>query len=47
MRSRAFENLHLGTQEVRILHFHKTLEDYLQRGREGLGRSRTGRRDPE
>ncbi len=44
MRSRAFENLHLGTQEVRILHFHKTLEDYLQRGREGLERGRTGRR---
>ena len=35
MRSRAFENLHLGTQEVRILHFHKTLEEYLERGRAG------------
>ena len=35
MRSRAFESLHLGTQEVRILHFHKTLEDYLARGRAG------------
>jgi len=35
MRSRAFENLHLGTQEVRILHFHRTLEQYLERGRAG------------
>jgi len=29
MRSSAFESLHLGEQEVRILHFHKTLMDYL------------------
>ncbi len=29
MRSAAFEHLHLGDQEVRIRHFHKTLEDYL------------------
>ena len=29
MRSRAFESLHLGSQEVRILHHHKTLERYL------------------
>jgi len=29
LRSRAFEGLHLGTQEVRIRHFHKTLMGYL------------------
>ena len=33
MRSGAFQNLHLGRQEVRILHFHETLMRYL--GREG------------
>ena len=33
MRSAAFQDLHLGTQEVRILHHHKTLEGYLERGR--------------
>ena len=32
MRSRAFEDLHLGSQEIRILHHHKTLEGYLERG---------------
>jgi hypothetical protein len=31
MRSRAFESLHLGRQEVRILHHHKTLDRYLGR----------------
>jgi phenylpropionate dioxygenase-like ring-hydroxylating dioxygenase large terminal subunit len=31
MRSRAFESLHLGRQEVRILHFHDTLMRYLDR----------------
>jgi hypothetical protein len=30
MRSRAFEALHLGGQEVRILHFHDTLMRYLE-----------------
>jgi phenylpropionate dioxygenase-like ring-hydroxylating dioxygenase large terminal subunit len=29
MRSRAFESLHLGDQEVRIRHFHRTLEEYV------------------
>jgi hypothetical protein len=29
MRSRAFESLHLGKQEIRILHFHDTLMRYL------------------
>lgn len=29
MNSRAFENLHLGRQEVRILHFHDTLMRYI------------------
>jgi hypothetical protein len=29
MRSRAFRELHLGTQEVRIRHFHETLMGYL------------------
>ena len=33
MRSGAFQNLHLGRQEVRILHFHETLMRYL--GSEG------------
>ena len=37
MRSAAFESLHLGQQEVRILHHHKTLEGYLERGRGALG----------
>jgi phenylpropionate dioxygenase-like ring-hydroxylating dioxygenase large terminal subunit len=32
MRSAAFRDLHLGTQEVRILHHHKTLQDYIARG---------------
>ena len=31
MNSAAFRNLHLGTQEVRILHFHDTLLRYLER----------------
>jgi phenylpropionate dioxygenase-like ring-hydroxylating dioxygenase large terminal subunit len=31
MRSRAFESLHLGDQEIRIRHFHRTLEEYLGR----------------
>jgi len=30
MRSAAFEALHLGTQEIRILHFHDTLMRYLE-----------------
>ena len=38
MRSRAFEDLHLGRQEVRILHHHRTLEGYLERGRMEAGR---------
>jgi len=29
MRSAAFHGLHLGNQEIRIRHFHKTLEEYL------------------
>ena len=33
MRSAAFRELHLGTQEVRILHFHETLMHYLDQGR--------------
>jgi phenylpropionate dioxygenase-like ring-hydroxylating dioxygenase large terminal subunit len=33
MRSRAFRALHLGTQEVRIRHFHGVLMDYLEGGR--------------
>ena len=33
MRSSAFRELHLGTQEVRILHFHDTLMRYLEQGR--------------
>ena len=32
MRSRAFLDLHLGEHEIRILHHHKTLEGYLERG---------------
>jgi phenylpropionate dioxygenase-like ring-hydroxylating dioxygenase large terminal subunit len=35
MRSRAFESLHLGEQEVRILHFHDTLMRYLDRDDRG------------
>jgi hypothetical protein len=35
MRSAAFQDLHLGRQEVRILHHHKTLEDYIERGQAG------------
>jgi len=31
MRSGAFRSLHLGTQEIRIRHFHKTLEEYVGR----------------
>jgi hypothetical protein len=31
MRSGAFRGLHLGDQEVRIRHFHRTLEQYLAR----------------
>jgi hypothetical protein len=31
MRSAAFQSLHLGEQEVRIRHFHRTLEQYLER----------------
>jgi hypothetical protein len=31
MSSAAFEALHLGTQEVRILHHHDTLMKYLER----------------
>ena len=30
MRSRGFEGLFLGDQELRIRHFHKTLEDYVE-----------------
>jgi phenylpropionate dioxygenase-like ring-hydroxylating dioxygenase large terminal subunit len=33
MRSSAFESLHLGRQEVRILHFHDTLMRYLEQER--------------
>ena len=29
MNTSAFENLHLNEQEIRILHFHQTLMDYL------------------
>src|SRR5262249_8775897 len=32
MRSSAFQALHLGTQEIRILHFHETLMSYLANG---------------
>jgi len=32
MRSRGFRGLHLGTQEVRIRHFHETLMGYLGEG---------------
>ena len=38
MRSRAFEDLHLGEQEVRILHHHRTLDEYIERGRAAGGR---------
>ena len=33
MRSRAFESLLLGRQEVRILHHQRTLEELIARGR--------------
>ena len=42
--SSAFSDLHLGTQEVRILHFHKTLEGYLERGRAERARAGKGTR---
>jgi len=35
MRSGAFRDLHLGRQEIRILHHHRTLEGYLERGQAG------------
>ena len=35
MRSGAFDQLHLGTQEVRILHHHATLMSYLGDGADG------------
>jgi phenylpropionate dioxygenase-like ring-hydroxylating dioxygenase large terminal subunit len=35
MRSRAFEALHLGRQEIRILHFHDTLMRYVEGGGRG------------
>ncbi|HYC21270.1 MAG TPA: aromatic ring-hydroxylating dioxygenase subunit alpha [Candidatus Bathyarchaeia archaeon] len=38
MRSSAYPGLHLGTQELRIRHFHHTLEQYLQ----GAGGGRSG-----
>ena len=31
MRSQAFRSLHLGDQEIRIRHFHETLEGYVGR----------------
>jgi len=34
MRSAAFQSLHLGTQEIRIRHFHETLMSYVGRGAE-------------
>jgi len=34
MNSRAFEDLHLGEQEIRILHHHRTLDEYIARGAE-------------
>jgi hypothetical protein len=34
MRSAAFRSLHLGSQEIRILHHQKTLESYLAREHE-------------
>jgi phenylpropionate dioxygenase-like ring-hydroxylating dioxygenase large terminal subunit len=37
MQSAAFRDLHLCEQEVRILHHHKTLEGYLERGRVAQG----------
>jgi hypothetical protein len=33
MRSSGFQELHLGTQEVRIQHFHETLMRYLEGAR--------------
>ncbi|MFO0689092.1 MAG: aromatic ring-hydroxylating dioxygenase subunit alpha [Myxococcota bacterium] len=44
MNSAAFQDLHLCTQEVRILHFHKTLEDYLERGRAARAAAQAGTR---
>ena len=35
MRSAGFRELHLGTQEVRMLHFHDTLMKYLDAGAGG------------
>ena len=35
MRSAAVEALHLGTQEIRILHFHDTLMRYLEEPNRG------------
>ena len=29
MRSRGYRGLHLGSQERRIRHFHRTLEEYV------------------
>jgi phenylpropionate dioxygenase-like ring-hydroxylating dioxygenase large terminal subunit len=37
MQSAAFRDLHLCEQEVRILHHHKTLEGYLERGQVAQG----------
>jgi hypothetical protein len=31
MNSRGFRGLWVGTQELRVRHFHKTLDDYLFR----------------
>ena len=31
MNSNGYEGLWLGNQELRIRHFHKTLEDYLEK----------------
>ncbi|MAG31361.1 MAG: (2Fe-2S)-binding protein [Deltaproteobacteria bacterium] len=39
MRSDAFQDLHLGTQEIRILHHHRTIDQYIE-----SGRARTGAR---
>jgi hypothetical protein len=30
MQSKAFEGLWVGSQELRIRHFHKVLDDYVQ-----------------
>lgn len=37
MNSRAFEDLHLGEQEVRIIHHHRTLDQYIERGQAADG----------